>query len=905
MRVGNLCGRNEELRHLAQLVRRAEAGEGGSLELIGEPGLGKTALLTAVRADAAGFGFAGIDAAPTEKALSFSGLSQLLTPLVSRLDRIPPALADIVGCDFSNSTGKSDTESAFSIGSAVTAVLVEAAREQPLLCCVDDAQWLDAESREALLFAARRVTGQPIALILATSSPEANGLSSVRLAPLGEGASRALLAEQVPEGLPEDLADQMIALASGNPLALVELAGSLTAGQRAGTAPPPAALPARSRFRARLRERFAGLSSDARRLVRLVVAGEEIEVSTVMRAATEAGIALEALAEATGSGLIADNGEVLAAPSELVRSCLYADDPLAERHATHRLLAELLDDPLRALTHRAAISARPNRELAGELDRAAAGARRSRDHASSSRAYHLAADLTPDPNVKALRLLNASRDYWLTGAARQSRTLLRRVRPLTADATVRGLADLLRGEIELRDGAPAAGHRSLLDAAAALAGPDRQLALTALMRAGEASCAAGDYAGFCEIARLAGALGAPGQPPLPHLMLDYFDGLSATLRERHEQAREPLRRVMALGAELSGCSAKTWASIAALVAGDDERAAELAAAGVNAALADGSSTLTPWALELLATASVRLDRHGPAMSAAGDGLRFAKAAGQHNCVINHLTLLALVAALQGDKETTMRRLDSAAEEAAERGLAPRRAMGTWALACLDLNEDRPADALAKLRTVARSANPVVRVMATPQLVEAAARCGERDVAARTVETFDAWARATRDPAQLALSLRCQALLADDDEEAHELFGDALRLHRDADRPFERAKTELFYGERLRRARKPLAAREHLRQAWQIFQSYEAAYWADRARAELRAAGETVETGEPAAIAGLTPQQAHISRLVAEGATNKEIAAQLFLSPRTVDHHLRNIFAKLGIRSRVELTAIVK
>jgi len=898
MPVGNLCGRNEELRRLAELLRQAEAGHGGAIEVIGGPGLGKTALLTAAHADATDFGFTGINAVPGEKALSYSGLSQLLTPLAGKLDRVPAALAKIVGCDFSDKAGKSGAESAFSMGSAVTAALTDAAREQPLLCCVDDAQWLDPGSRDALLFAARRLAGQPIALVLATCSPVANGLPSLRLAPLGEGACRALLAGHVPEGLPEDLADDLIALASGNPLALVELADSLTACQRAGTAPPPAALPAESRTRARLRERFGGLSPDARQLVRLAVADENIDVNTMVRAAAEAGISLDALPEATGSGLIADNGEVIGAPNELVRSCLRADDPLAERHATHRLLAKVLDGN-RALAHRAAITAGPSRELAAELDHAAADARRSRDHASSARAYRLAAELTPEPDAKALRLLNASRDYWLTGAARQSRTLLRRIRPLTSDATVRGLADLLRGEIELRDGAPAAGQQSLLDAAAGLADSDRQLALTALMRAGEAGRAAGDHEGFFEIARLAGTLGAPEQPPLLSLMLDHFAGLSATLRGRHEQARAPLRRVMSAGAKLPGCAAKTWASIAALAAGDDERAAELAAAGVNAALADGSSTLTPWALELLAAASLRLDRHGPAVSAAADGVRFAKAAGQHNCVVDHLTLLALVSALQGDKETTLRRLETAADEAAERGLARQRMVGSWALACLDLTEDRPADALAKLRAVADG--PFVRIMVTPQVVEAATRCGERATAAAAVETFDAWAHATRNPAHLALSLRCQALLNDDDD----LFEQALALHRDAERPFEHAKTELFYGERLRRARKPLAAREHLRQAWQIFQSYEATYWAGRARAELRAAGETVETNEPATIAELTPQQAHISRLVAEGATNKEIAAQLYLSPRTVDHHLRNIFAKLGIRSRVELTAIVK
>ncbi|HVW43120.1 MAG TPA: LuxR C-terminal-related transcriptional regulator [Amycolatopsis sp.] len=898
---GNLCGRDNELTVLGDLLGRTGDCHGGALVLLGDAGLGKTALLAAVRAMP---GFRRIECAgvPAEKALPYGALRRLLDAVTSRVEQLPSVLARIATCDVSNKAREITGESAFFVGAELVSVLAEVARDQPMALCVDDAQWLDPESSTALLFAARRFQGHPIALLLATRSPVANDLPTLRLAPLTTAASRAVLAQRVPGGLSDDLADALVALASGNPLALVELADALTAEQRAGTAPAPVVLPENSRMRALYRRRLARLSAHAQHLVRIAVADREIELTTLIRAAKEAGIALPALAEATRSGLLTDHGDVIAAPSELVRTCLYADTPAADRQATHELLARVLDaDPhrLRALVHRAAIAGRRDLRLAAELDRAGADERRSRDHVCAARAYELAARLTPDSDAKALRLLSAAREHWLAGATGRCRALLRRIRPLTADLTVRGLADLLRGELELRDGAPAAAQQSLLDAAAALTGTNRELAVTALMRAGEAGWAAGDYRGFLDIARLAATVNDSPRTPMLRMMADHFDGISATFRGDHERASAPLRRVISLGGKLPGCTAKGLASVSALVAGEDERAQDLAAQAVNAALADGSTTLTPWTLEVLAIASLRLDRHGVAFSAAAEGLRFAQAAGQRNSVVNHVALQGVVAALQGDKQTTVRCLETVTAAIA-RAPGQQRTMALWAQACLDLIEDRPADALAQLRVVIASP---MRTMAMAQFVEAAARCDEHEAAAREVDDFDRWARATGNRAQLAISRRCQALLAGDDAAEH--FDAALGLHGEADRPFEHAKTELFYGEWLRRARKPVAARKHLRQAWHTFRRYNTPYWTGRARAELRAAGEAVEAGTSATIADLTPQQAQISRLVAEGATNKEIAAQLFLSPRTVDHHLRNIFAKLGIRSRVELTAILR
>ncbi|GAA4663392.1 response regulator transcription factor [Amycolatopsis dongchuanensis] len=880
-------GRETALAELADLLSRTRGGTGGAVEIRGGAGLGKTTLLAAAAELAPDFRVLHVRGAAAEKTLPGAGLHQLATALDTP-------------CDVSDTS----PEQLFPLYLALTRALAAAARENPVLCCVDDFPLLDSVSRRGITFCARRMADHAVLLLLAGDPAEHGEFPVVPLLPLSGEASRRLLADLVPDGLPRDLADELVALASGNPLALTELAAALTPAQLAGTAPAPTALPPESRLRARFRRRYEALSPAARQFVRLVVAGERVDGDTVVRAARETGADLCALDEATASGLVREVDDVLEPAGALVRSSLYAELSLADRHATHALLAKVLDDGrhrLPALVQRAAIAPRPDDALADELDEAAATARKTKDYASSATAYHHAADLTAGPHRQALRLLAAARDAWLSGQSRCSRTLLRRLPPLTGDHTVRGLAALLAGEIELRDGTPADGHRSLLEAADELGTSDPALAITALMRAAEATCAAGDYAAFFTTAERVRALARP-EEPLPRLMSDHFAGLAAALRGRFDEAREPLLRVVAAAEHLAGCAPKVWAVLAALVLGDDERAQRLATQAVSAAADDG--VLAPWALEFLAHTALRLDRYAAATRAAVDGLRLAQVRGQHNCAINHLATLALVAALQGDRATAELRLAHAADIAAARGLARPVVLASWALACLDLAEDRAADAVDRLRdVVVGGTDPFVRVLATPQFVEAAVRSGDHASAVKALEVFESWARSTGGPAHLALSQRCRALLATG-EEADERYREALRLHRRADRPFELAKTELFYGERLRRDRKPRDARKYLRGAWQTFQRYEAAYWADRARAELRAAGEAVEHPAPPEL-DLTPQQAQISKLVAEGATNREIAAQLFLSPRTVEHHLRNIFAKLGIRSRVELTTFFR
>ncbi|HEY3751943.1 MAG TPA: helix-turn-helix transcriptional regulator, partial [Pseudonocardiaceae bacterium] len=317
------------------------------------------------------------------------------------------------------------------------------------------------------------------------------------------------------------------------------------------------------------------------------------------------------------------------------------------------------------------------------------------------------------------------------------------------------------------------------------------------------------------------------------------------------------------------------------------------------------TTLVPWALVHVAMSALLLDQHSAAVSAAMEGLRESQAIGLRNCAVDHLMILAMLSAAQGDRETALHRVDAATGWVATQGLARPGTLGSWALACLDLADDRPTDAMDRLRLMAAGAGRVhlaVRVMAAPHIVEAGVRSQQLEPAAHALETFDRWVGDSNCAPRLALSHRCHAMLAEQTGDADEHFREAIRLHRSSETALELAKTELFYASKLRRGRKPTAARELLRDAVKIFHDYHAEPWARRATAELRAAGESVQTAEPVHMGELTAQQLEISRLVAEGATNREIAAQLYISARTVDHHLRNIFAKLGVRSRVELAA---
>lgn len=871
-----LHGRASEVRRLAEL-----AESGGALLLLGEAGMGKTAVLSTVDAMLA------VGGVPAERDLPFAALHRLLAPLADRFAELPAGQADMLR----RVVGLGGRPDAFLLRCAVHRLLIRLAEDGPVCCRVDDAQWLDTESLDVLAFAARRLAGHRVSMVFAARPelvrPGHDPMAEIPrmwLPPLPDEACERLLRQwPVQAGLRAVLTE----VSGGNPLDLVSLVAALTPDQLAGRAPLPEVLPGErcADYRARL----AALSPPARLLLVCVTAESTVELDTLLRCGGHAEID-----ELLAAGLLRMAGTSLRLPSKLVRTTLYQLATPAERREAHSLLADALTGP-RATWHRAMTISQPSPELGDELADAAALA----DPPTAASLLDRAAALTVHTGLRGARLLAAAERAWQAGRPGWARTLLTRARAAGAD---KARSALLLGEIELRDGEPAIATHELATAAEHLDDPDE--AAMALLLAGEARRISGDLAGYRALARRAThpAPRAPRPGGAAALMTALFAGGAATYAGRHDEAAEPLRRAVALGCAAADAASAVWAAEAAFALGDIERAYECASAAVSRARLGGRESTLPWALVHLSLAAIGLDRHRAAQAAAEEGLAAAVAAAQRNTWTDHLALLALSAALLGDRETATSKLDTAAAGIAERALGRPCAIASWASACLDLVDDRPGDALGRLATLGAGvsgAQPAIQVLATPQWVEAAVRTEQPDQATGLLSTFDKWVHAGGSPAWLALSSRCHAMLATDLDEAEHHYRAAIALHHRAGAAMELARTQMAYANRLRRHRRTRDARALFRDALRGFRAAGADHWATKAQSGLRATGDTVET-PGATLAGLTPQQAEISRLVAVGETNKEIARRLVISPRTVDHHLRNIFTALGVRSRVEL-----
>lgn len=935
--IPRLRGRDREQQAIAELQAGAAGGLGAALLLHGDLGGGKTALLRHAAATAPDgtvrLWATGLD---EESDLPYAGLQSLLQPVVDRIAQLPAHQARALTRALSGEGCAADDRLALSM--AVLTLLATLSREHPVLCCVDDADALDRSSLDAIAFTARRVGAHRVTLLLtATGELPLNGVPRVALRPLDPTSGRTMLADLLhesgragdgrppwtPAGLDprastapadaglsrqavvgDDVLAALAALGGGNPRALTDLAASLSDSQLAGEAPLPTRLPADSALLRTYRARLDRLAPDTRWLLLLAAADEETDAAGLMRAAHSSGVDIAALTPAERGGLVRVSRGGIVFPQPIARALAYEEAPLAQRRAAHLHLAQILDadtERLRRAVHLAAAAHGPDAELAEELEEAAAGGGYSR----ASAALEHAAQLTSEPGGAAHRLVTAARYAWQSGSAGRARSLLRRARPAARDRVVSAESEVLSGEIELRAGATANAAESLLTIVDRLAGTERELAVLALMRAGEAVCFSGDYPRYAEVASRAAALRRPDDPAELEVVFEHIAGFAYTFGGRHHRAIRPLRRVVELGEALDTAAPLTCASAAALLLADDVGAHRLAARAVEVARDSGDVSALPLALEMTAYAEYWLGRYDAAAATSLHGLRAARACGQGNYAGDHQAMLAVLSAIRGDREQALRHLREI-EVAPGTGQVNRpKALSQWALAVLDLIAGRPADTVARIAAIAcpvtGRGHIVVQAMATPWLVEAAVRADDREQAVAALAGFDLWASSTGDPVRRALSARCHALLAPrGSAEAEEHFQQALALHLAGEADFEQARTELLYGQELRRARRPRDAREHLHRALETFLQLDAPAWADQARAELRAAGEAVDAPAVRAADVLTAQQLQIARLVCDGATNREVAAQLFLSPRTVDHHMRNIFARLNIRSRIEL-----
>ena len=893
--------------------------------LQGDPGMGKTTLLEFARghARAAGFTVRACRGCAEESELPYAALNDLLS---GHLAPDPDRLR------------------------FHTDVLTMLTRDPPVLCLVDDAHAIDASSLDAIGFSARRLAGRGTAMVIATCDPSGFlGVPRKSLSKLDDGAARDVIT-----GLRPDLAEPSISAiveaARGNPLALTELAANaVDANDILPRLPYDGAL-ARA-----YRERLERLPAGTHWLLLLAAADEDLDTAGLVRAAEASDVDIAELEPAERCGLMRVRGNRLVFPLPLARCVVYDSASLARRHDAHALLAKLFDrqglrdggsaggvgNALRRAWHLAAAAHKPDPELALELELAASHGAPSSARASA--ALERAAQLTVEPAAAASRMIAAARYAWLSGRSRRALSLLSDAREW-ADPDAEGRGQVLAGEIELRSGAASSTLDKLMAAADRYAGSDRKLAVTALMRAAEAVCFSGDYPRFVEISRRASSLRRPDDPPGVELVFETIAGFGAAFRADHATASPALRRVIALAWQAGDAASLTASAAAGLLLGDDYIAHRAASQGVHDARSRGERALLPLALEMMACAEYWLGRFEAAEATSWEGVRTAGSSGQDNYAGDHMAMLAVLAALRGETEVCLRRLHRLAVPPGAGKLNRPKAFSLWALAVLDVLAGRPEDALERLLSIADprtgQGHVVVQTMAIPWLVEAAAQAGLGERVRPALRLFHRWASSTGDPTRCALSARCHALLAPRGDDGN--FVEALRLHALSESEFERARTQFLYGHRLRRERRPRDAREQLHAAVETFERLGFGAWVSRARAELRAAGgnghavaaavppDTVpaaglsngeasgassasglagaaggfDGGASQAPGALTAQQWRIARLAADGATNREIATRLFLSPRTVDHHMRNIFTRLGIRSRVELARLV-
>jgi DNA-binding CsgD family transcriptional regulator len=896
-----LCGRAAETERLETLLDGARASHSGVLVLLGEAGVGKSALLDDARRRADGLQVLVCRGIESEARLPFAALHQLLRPVLEHVEAIPPVQARALRAALGMESGARPER--FLVAIAVLSVLAATAASSPVLCLVDDAQWIDDASAATLAFVARRLEAEPIAMLFAARDDTGLvALPQLRVEGLDDAAARALVERA---GLSPETRERLVRATEGNPLALLELSAAAAEAERTGADPVFGPLPISKRVERAFLARVHRLPAPTQTML-LVAAVEDCgDLATVLDAAARVGVPASALDAAEQAGLVRVRGTRIELRHPLVRSAVYHGAPLSQRLGAHGALAEVLDGDEaadRRAWHRAAASVEPDPAVVAELERAAERAHARGGFDAASLALERAAALTAGDADRARLLAAAAENAWLPGNAARAERLIERARGLAAGPAQRAELDRLDGQIELTCGMPAESARLLQRAARTMAPIDAGRTLQLLSLASWGAAFARDGEAIAAIAAEAEVLDVPGTPANRFLTTRLL-GLRAHFAADYDDAAPKLEETLALAAGASPedlAERFSLASPVGLFLCDDRGILALHRSVAVRAGERGAVTVLAQAMPWVALGELWGGRWPVAAARLAEGRELACAVGQRQVCAHLVALEGMLAALRGDEERCRERTERALAHASERGLAHVAACATWALQILELSLGRPDAAMAHARAL-----PVTAGIEWDALdrVDAAFRSGDRETAARWLAAFEPWAAAGTAPWGRAVALHGRALLAEDVDEAERLFRAALAVHEEGSRPFERARTELAFGELLRRGRRRMEARDRLRAALERFEALGASLWAERARVELRASGERSRRRDPSTLDDLTPQEVQIAQLVAQGGTNRAIAAQLFLSPRTIDFHLRNVFRKLGIRSRTELARL--
>jgi DNA-binding CsgD family transcriptional regulator len=906
-----LVGRAGECRRVTEALNHVRGGGGALLLLAGSPGVGKTTLLEYAAAAAGGLTVLRACGAEFEAPLAWAGLHQLLRPILGRLDSLPGEQAAALRGALR--LGPATGDDPFLVSLALLTLLSQAAAGSGLVGLVDDAQWLDDQSADALRFVARRLARDRIGLIVAARDTPASRFAldpwpRIDLTGLSTQDMTDLLSQWAPAGVSPQVRERLLNHAGGNPLALLEIAGSLTADELAGRRPLPDPLPLSPGLEKAFLEQVRRLSPSAQKLLLVAACAQDATWDDVRTAARELGVP-DRLGELEQAQLITIGAEGMQFRHPLVRSAVISAAPFTQRRDAHLALAHVLtgaDDTDRRTWHRAAACSGTDQGIAGELDASAHMASRRSGFAAAAAAFERAAELSPDAVSQARRLVDAGQAAFQAGQPERALACAQRAAHLAAGSTtIPGRAAWLRGQIQLRAGLLSEAIGTLRDGAELMAGQDPQAAMEMLLDASEAAEYAGDTPAMIAIAGQAAraAASAPATAPGAGLLA----GIADMLTGQTEQGSAAISAALDQIAGTSSAQWLRWAGRASLYQGDNSRTIQLFQASARLARATGALDYLPLALSGVATAEQLRGRFADAEVAADEGLHLARETGQQIAEGLNLTTLAAVAAFRGEEDRCRQYARAALALAIPRRFGLVAALANWALAFLDLGAGRASAALPRLQELTQ-AGPgtghfLIGLLALPDLVDAAARCGDAETTQRAMASLEQ-AAATLPGSWLAASLaRCRGLLAQPPE-AVKYQQQALRLYDLGDGGFERARAQLELGEALRRARRRTEARDTLRSALTALEALGAWPWAERARGELRTLGDTPATTKTDSLSGLTPQELQIARLVSSGASNREIAGQLFLSARTVEYHLYKIFPKTGVSSRTELARLV-
>ncbi|HWW67864.1 MAG TPA: LuxR C-terminal-related transcriptional regulator [Solirubrobacterales bacterium] len=901
-----LLGRQREREVLDRMLEAAREGHGGVLAVYGEPGVGKTALLGYAVETAPDFGVVRAVGVEGETELAFAALQQLCSPTLDRLDRLPEPQRAALEVALGLSAGR--PPNSFLVGLAVLNLLSEAAEDQPLLCIVDDAQWLDRASAGVLAFVTRRLLAERVAMVLAAREPIGllRGVAELHLQPLGHRDARALLDSVLPAKLDERVLERIVVETNGNPLALLELPRGLSPAQLAGGFGLPAALPLSARIEESFARRLARLPRDARRLLLVAAADPTGDAALEWRAAARLGIAESAAHTAESDGLLAfDAGVAFRHP--LVRSAVYRAAGPEERSQVHRALADATDpaiDPDRRAWHLAQAAARPDEEVAAELERSAARAQGRGGFAAAAAFLERAAALTPDAAQRTARALAAAEAKQQAGALDDALALVADAEAGPLDDAQQAQVDVIRARVSFaadrgNDAPPlllaAAKRLEPIDAAAA-----RELYLDALT----AALFAGRLGGEVDARQVAAAArGAPPPEAPAHAADLLLEGLALLITDGAAAGTPALRQALkAFGSDDIGTEeALRWLWLAGRAAGyvwDYENWDALTERQVRIGRDSGALSVLPLTLSTRAGVELYAGNLADASSLIAEANAITDATDGRNVPYAPLAY----AVFRGREPDASRLIQTTTDDFLARGEGMGLTLAQWATAYLHNGLARYDSALAAAEQAAEDPRELwFSPWTMVELVEAAVRTGNTERAARALEVLRETTQASGTPWARGLEARAAALLADR-QAAEVLYCEAIEHLAPTRLRVDLARTHLLYGEWLRRERRRTDARAELKTAHDLFSEFGMEAYAERARVELGATGararkRTVETRDD-----LTPQEAQISRLVAQGHTNREIAAQLFISPNTVEYHLRKVFRKLDVKSRTQLAS---